>query len=374
VRTTVGIPTYERPDGVARLLNALLTAPTRPNEILVVDDGDSRETAAVVADHKNGTDADVRIRYIHRSDGNGLPSARNAVLERCQGDVVCFLDDDTLPRECWLPAIHETYRRCPNIAAVGGPALLADDDLTLRLPIDSTTRNRNVVTKYGEVNMAAANWVPPRPVRTDTLIGANMSFRTDILTTLGGFDPGYGGTAVGEETDVMVRLASAGHELVYHPDACVYHFKRSTGGVRTVGDSECYWAARNGVRFRWKHFPDRFPMSIARTLVWNYDVAPDWWTSLGTVVGRNLSRRPGSKSEHDIESSGIDRSGVTHRSDWWRSLIRSYGSAPLWKRLLDGFRRGDSASLGSVAGYFDGLRYETDLDLPGLDDCWDGDS
>jgi len=365
MQTTVGVPTYRRPDTLDRLLDALLEGSVTPDGVIIVDDGDGDETAAVVDAHRGSVD-DVRFRYVSRSDGDGLPDARNAILERCRGDVLCFLDDDTLPRADWLRAIVDTYRHRPTVAAVGGPALHADRDLSLVAPVDSSDHNRNVITRYGEVNIAAARWVPPRPVPTDALVGANMSFRTDVLTAVEGFDPGYGGTAVHEETDVMVRLTAAGHELLYHPAASVYHFK-SDGGVHAGQNSrdQCYWAARNDVRFRWKHYRDRFPTSLLRAVCWTYGVAPDWRESFPAALGRLVERRlpDGSAAVH----TGVRRSGRESLHDVWRALICSYGSAPLWKKLSDGARHDDAAPLGWVAGYLDGIRYETDVDLPGFD-------
>jgi GT2 family glycosyltransferase len=55
------------------------------------------------------------------------------------------------------------------------------------------------------------------------LRGTNMSFDLNILRELGGFDPAYIGTAHFEDTDATHKIHRAGYEVVYTPDALIYH-------------------------------------------------------------------------------------------------------------------------------------------------------
>ena len=58
--------------------------------MIVVDDGSSDDSRAILADQ--GDDVDVVLKQ-----NGGQASALNAGIERCKGDVVIFLDaDDTL--------------------------------------------------------------------------------------------------------------------------------------------------------------------------------------------------------------------------------------------------------------------------------------
>lgn len=86
------IPTYNRAKLVTRAIESAL-AQTRPlDEILVVDDGGSDDTAEVVAQY-GGT-----VRYIRRENG-GLAAARNTGVQAAESDWVAFLDDD----DEWMP-------------------------------------------------------------------------------------------------------------------------------------------------------------------------------------------------------------------------------------------------------------------------------
>lgn len=68
-----------------------------------------------------------------------------------------------------------------------------------------------------------------RPIHLphEWLTGTNMIFRRDALKAIGGFDESLGVTptrrAYGEETDLLIRLHNAGHEIWYDPNIKVLH-------------------------------------------------------------------------------------------------------------------------------------------------------
>ncbi len=86
---TVVIPTYNRAHLVSKaIVNAC--DQSYPNlEIVVVDDGSSDDTAAVV----KAVD-DPRVKYIRHARNKGLPAARNTGIRAARGEYLAFLDDD----------------------------------------------------------------------------------------------------------------------------------------------------------------------------------------------------------------------------------------------------------------------------------------
>jgi glycosyltransferase involved in cell wall biosynthesis len=91
---SVVIPTYNRRDMVVEAVASVLAQrESAPHEVIVVVDGGSDDTAAI-----------VRARYpsvrVVEQPNLGLPVARNTGLAAATGEWVCFLDDDDL----WHPA------------------------------------------------------------------------------------------------------------------------------------------------------------------------------------------------------------------------------------------------------------------------------
>jgi len=88
---SVIIPTYNKGPLLVRTLQALSqqTVPPDDVEVLVIDDGSTDGTEAVVA----GSSSDDRLRYV-RQDNLGAGSARNHGAQLAQGDILVFLDAD----------------------------------------------------------------------------------------------------------------------------------------------------------------------------------------------------------------------------------------------------------------------------------------
>ena len=80
-----------------------------------------------------------------------------------------------------------------------------------------------------------------------------MSFRAEVFREIGGFDPGYNGTAFLEETDFATRMRAAGWSLMFSPRASLVHFSAPRGGVRAEPQTTEHWRFRNTGYYVAKH-------------------------------------------------------------------------------------------------------------------------
>jgi glycosyltransferase involved in cell wall biosynthesis len=122
VSTIVAV--YNGADTVDRALQSIFAQTFTDNEIVVVNDGSTDDTAAVLARYGD------RIRVITQPN-RGLSAARNAGVRASSGEYVAFLDDD----DEWMP---EKLARCvavldadPNCAIAYTLALKVDTRGTL---------------------------------------------------------------------------------------------------------------------------------------------------------------------------------------------------------------------------------------------------
>src|SRR5437667_2280804 len=86
--------------------------------IIVVDDGSTESTRAIMEDFPEG-------RVIHQAN-QGLSAARNVGLQAAGGSIVAYTDSDCFADPDWLT--HMVYQlQRSGAAAVGGPNLTPDD-------------------------------------------------------------------------------------------------------------------------------------------------------------------------------------------------------------------------------------------------------
>jgi len=133
----------------------------------------------------------------HAPPGEGLASARNAALEACgDAEVLALVEDDVLVDPGWLAALTAAWEGAgDDVACIGGPVAGALDYGGEPLDLDPSQR---------------------------TLLGANVSFRTDALRGVEGFWPARGHPGArdwySEEHLAQRELARAGWTLRYAPE------------------------------------------------------------------------------------------------------------------------------------------------------------
>lgn len=118
-RVSVIIPTYNGAAFIAETLRSVLAQTFRNYEVLVVDDGSTDDTAAVVRSFGH------EVRYFYKENG-GPGAARNFGLRHARGEYIALLDHDDL----WLPQRLElgveVLDQQPDVAMVYADAYVYD--------------------------------------------------------------------------------------------------------------------------------------------------------------------------------------------------------------------------------------------------------
>jgi glycosyltransferase involved in cell wall biosynthesis len=114
---TVVLATRDRPQLLARAIPSVISQRYEHWELVVVDNGTTPETHAVV-------DAIVDERVI-LVDGprQGAGAARNAGLDRANGEIVCYLDDDNVMHPSWLQAVVHVFDKRKDVDIAYGISL-----------------------------------------------------------------------------------------------------------------------------------------------------------------------------------------------------------------------------------------------------------
>lgn len=118
IETSVVIPSYRRPDDLARAVDSVLAQQgvTTPYEILIVDNDPAGSAAPVAA--AKAAQSTVPVRYVHEKRP-GISHARNTGVAAAKGRYLAFLDDDEEAAPDWLARFLDTLQRFGADAAVG---------------------------------------------------------------------------------------------------------------------------------------------------------------------------------------------------------------------------------------------------------------
>jgi GT2 family glycosyltransferase len=198
---SVVVPSHDRPDGLARLLDALAgqTLERDRYEVVVAHDSSGPETEELLRSHPLAS-AGV-LRHLSFAPGPGPAQKRNAAWRAARAPLIAFTDDDCRPDARWLEELLDAAVARPG-AIVQGATQPDPEDMHL-------------ARRAGARSQAID---PPSP-HAQT---CNILYPRDLLEHLDGFEEGLP-VAAGEDTDLAWRALDAGADHVGAPDAITYH-------------------------------------------------------------------------------------------------------------------------------------------------------
>jgi glycosyltransferase involved in cell wall biosynthesis len=254
------ICTRDRCQQLARCLESVRRiAFDRPWELIIVDNGSTDETAAVVREFIKT--ADVRAIYLFEPR-LGKSKGLNTALETASGQILAFTDDDCYPAPDLLSQVWSAFDD-PSVGYISGRIMLHD------LSDHPITINESLTP----VTFPARSFVCAGCVQ-----GANMAFRRRVLFDIGGFDPLFGPGALfisNEETEAVGRASAMGWKGEYRPEAVVrHHHGRKAADAAALWksyaigrgahhmklllrDHQFLWFARSVYQLRWRYRTSR---------------------------------------------------------------------------------------------------------------------
>jgi glycosyltransferase involved in cell wall biosynthesis len=190
-RVSVVIPAYNSTATLERALHSVFAQTVAPFETLVVDDCSTDGTPALAEKY-----ADKGVRLVALRRRSGAAGARNAGIHAAQGELIAFLDSD----DEWLPQKLEKQL----------DVIMGDDRLAL------VSCASNLISPDGKDLGDLYGGHPPLvgPDVWKSLLVSNFIATPTVLArraqliSLGCFDPRL---KIGEDQDMWIRLALAGH-------------------------------------------------------------------------------------------------------------------------------------------------------------------
>jgi GT2 family glycosyltransferase len=199
------MPVYNGARFLDRSLTAIRQSERAPDELIVVDDGSTDDSAAIAARHG--------ARVIRLDDGPFGPAvARNAGGLATHADVLMFVDADVVVHADALGRIERWFTENASIGAVFGS-------------YDDNPSDQGMVSRYKNL---LNHYVHQNAHREATTFWAGCgAVRRPVFAAFGGFDERYRVSSI-EDIELGARLSRAGVSIWSCPDVLCTHLKRWT--------------------------------------------------------------------------------------------------------------------------------------------------
>jgi GT2 family glycosyltransferase len=221
-RVSVVIPLYGGEDDIRGCLESLTACADLLRDIVVVDNA-SPDRAAEVAESFPwpSETAGTPLRVVRMGSNAGFAAACNRGASETRGDILLFLNSDTVVPRVGLERLIEALERSGSIAAAGPYTNYAGHFQR----IAPTYTSLDTLGLFAE-DFAARS---AEDVDTDMLVGFCLAIRRNVWDEVGGFDEAFGlGTF--EDNDLCYRIRRAGYRLVAAARSFVHHH-----GSKTLG-------------------------------------------------------------------------------------------------------------------------------------------
>jgi glycosyltransferase involved in cell wall biosynthesis len=208
---TIIVPTYNRSASLGRLLTSLRMQRrgTVAHEVVVVDNGSTDDTPAVVAMFAGQS---TPVRYL-RETRRGAASARNAGIRVATGRILAFVDDDLRVAPNWVSSIVATFEKYPDIDCVGGRI-----EPSWPAPPPRWLTRQHWAPLALQVGRGTHPFID-RDHASSCLVTANFACRAEVFAHVGLFAPDF---LRDEDREFNLRLWAAGKRGRYEDSIVAY--------------------------------------------------------------------------------------------------------------------------------------------------------
>tara|TARA_B110000046_G_scaffold31375_1_gene33296 strand:+ start:231 stop:2180 length:1950 start_codon:yes stop_codon:yes gene_type:complete len=225
---SIVIVNYNVKEFLTQCLDSIFKSQTQYNYEVIVVDNSSRDSGR---DEICSTFKD--ITWIDNSENVGFGRANNQGFSRAKGVYTLILNPDTVLQEDTLEKCISYLLAHPEVGGLGIKGLdgsgqfLPESKRALPTPLVALWKITGLSAIFPKSSVFAryhlGHLSPEENHEVDILVGCFMMVPTQLLLSVGGFDPQY--FMYGEDIDLSYELQKTGHKNIYFSDSQIIHYK-----------------------------------------------------------------------------------------------------------------------------------------------------
>jgi GT2 family glycosyltransferase len=232
---------WEYTDACLRTLRETLPNELRA-EIIVVDDASTDHTSERVTQLRR---RDARLRLVRNRRNQGFIASCNRGARAATGDILLFLNNDTVLLPGWLPPLLRVFREHPEAGAVGAKLLFPQG---LLQEAGGLIFRDGSAAHFGRGDAEIDGELYSFLREVDYCSGALLATPRALFSEVGGFDKRYR-PAYYEDVDYCFRVRALGRRVYCQPESVVVHREGATSGTDLSQGVKRYQAI-NHAKFR----------------------------------------------------------------------------------------------------------------------------
>ena len=225
---SIVIVNYNVKEFLTQCLDSIFKSQTQYNYEVIVVDNSSRDSGR---DEICSTFKD--ITWIDNSENVGFGRANNQGFSHAKGVYTLILNPDTVLQEDTLEKCISYLLAHPEVGGLGIKGLdgsgqfLPESKRALPTPLVALWKITGLSAIFPKSSVFAryhlGHLSPEENHEVDILVGCFMMVPTQLLLSVGGFDPQY--FMYGEDIDLSYELQKTGHKNIYFSDSQIIHYK-----------------------------------------------------------------------------------------------------------------------------------------------------
>ncbi len=248
---SVIIITYKEREFLRNCLESVFRSKTNFRFEVIVTDSNSQDGSVEMVRQDFS-----QAKVLDNQKNLGFSKGNNVAIKQAQGRYILLLNADTTVRPETLDLSIKYMDSHPEVGAMGAKVLLPNGSLDKAARRKFPNPANSFLQLFGLKKFSNYNISTPidQEVEVDAIMGAYFFVRKSVIDQVGMLDEEF--FMYGEDLDWCWRIKSAGHKIMYYPQAEITHYKY--GASKSIPFRTIRWAHDAMKIFYRKHYAPEY--------------------------------------------------------------------------------------------------------------------